>query len=190
MGVLVDGIEGWWFKHVTEPAIYINTKVKVVSDYVDGDALPAGFTVISDSFTNTVQAALPKGPPAKRQKTLALPYYDTPGTRSKQDLSQWSGTRYTLNRDGVGFCDGFTHGRCFDTLGNQRCWHDPSLAHQCNICLKAGHGGAACRDNPANVQAIVTKGGGRGNKGKGWGNVKKKGKQGGKGWKSGKGKNQ
>ena len=71
VGVLVDGIEGWWFKHVTEPATYINTKVKVVSDYVDGDALPAGFTVISDSFTNTVQAALPKAPPAKRQNDFS-----------------------------------------------------------------------------------------------------------------------
>ena len=129
---------------------------------------------------------------------MALPYYESsPGTRVKQDLSNWNGSHYTLNRDGVGFCDGFTQGRCFETLGNQRCWHDPSLAHQCNICLKAGHGGDACRDNPANAQVLAVNGGGRGGKGKGWGKIKQKaqwqkaqGKKGGKGGTGGKGKQQ
>ena len=124
-------------------------------------------------------------PPKKILKTapLALPYYEADvqggGAAYHTDLSQHDGTRYTLNKGGKKFCGGYQDGTCCDSTGDNFCWYDHALAHQCSLCLKTGHGESTCRLRKG-------KGGGGGKakgkaaKGGGKGKVKGKGKKSGK----------
>ena len=147
----------WWFRHVEKPALRIDCGKAAVSDYIDDDALPASSSTTIDALTGTTAGTM-AGPRPKRQKQLALPYYDSDaGSRypaPKQDLSERNGHCYTKTRDGSEICLNYTQGRRMQSVGNNRCFHNPSLAHQCSICLKCGHTGAARWLNPVNMKKM------------------------------------
>ena len=81
---------------------------------------------------------------------------------------------YITNKNGETLCPWFGRGHCDPATGSSRCPHDPSLSHQCYICLQNSHPGSEHGKGKG-------KGAKKGGKGKG---AKKggKGKGGGKPW--------
>ena len=151
---MVDNMGAWWFKNLEKPAPKIDCGRKTVRDDVDDDAPTAERILITDSVTGTPIGSVTGPQKNKRQRMLALPYHDSDGCSkwpaAKEYLSEHNGHCYVKTRDGSSFCDVYSKGRCSQTTGGNKCWHDNSLAHQCCFCLRAGHTGAACWNNPAN----------------------------------------
>ena len=105
--VMADHMDPWWFKHITAPALKISCDVKKVNDFVDGDALPASATQITDSHTATPGGMLTKPPPQKKAEgpgpALLRFAHRLPAPRSKVRFitTQWH--PLYMNKDGCEF---------------------------------------------------------------------------------------
>ena len=151
---ILSGSGDWWWRNVEQPCLLITCNVKTVADYVDGDAPVAASAMLMDTLTGTTTANNTTRGKKRPRAQLALLYYadsDTAaaGTNEKQDLSKWDPAKqlYVLNKQGKDFCPGFGTGRCTDTGPNNTCSHHKHLAHQCQFCLRTGHGYQRCRFN-------------------------------------------
>ena len=179
----------------------VEAKIKAASSFVEGDAPIAG-----KAHATTEAASSSYDPPASHRQrrgtkrraavALATPPTEAPtgdggwasddwsGHAARQDFSEHDGQRYTKNRGGYRICPWFQAGNCpMGTGPGNACLYDSSCVHQCDRCLRTGHGsGRGC---PKGKGAGKPAGGGGkpsgGGKG-GWGQQKA-----GNGGKSGKG---
>ena len=101
--------------------------------------------------------------------------HESPGTYGT-DLSQRNGHCYTLTRQGLAPCEGFNAGTCFRTGKGNRCVTNPAEVHQCNLCLRTGHGAKTCglakkggkgAGRGGGLQGTYQNNGGKGGKNKG-----------------------
>ena len=162
----------------------MTTGVRSVASYIGDDApiasLP-GARVLEDMPHYEFQY---QRKPKRKTPQLALAYHEDPGHHDAGndniDRSQHDGVKWVLNKKGFKPCDGFNAGTCTDTTHDNFCWHNSSEVHQCNKCLKTGHGAHQCGKGKG-------KGGGK-KGGKGGKNPGQQGKGKGKGKRKGGGK--
>ena len=188
---LVNNCSEWWKRHVEMPILCVATKAKKVSDYVEGDA-----PIQASQFTHTPQLVMPT-PSTQRQKRKAVQqltpyvgdsnaghmnYYSTDsppaikggGKGGSQNKDVWDDRqgRYVMTKNGKP-CDGYQCGTCTSTCDGLHCSYDPGSTHQCNRCLRAGHGAQQCWKRQAQAGGGKTgdkgKGGGKGQGGGGKG---------------------
>ena len=187
--------EKWWWRNVERPGIMIQAHVAKMEAYVGQDAPISGHKRIAPLPTTDENdgMAAHQLSTAKRNKTLQITNYPyvpamaeqgpvgggapTTTTQEYMDLSQHNGHCYTLTRQGLAPCQGYNAGTCTRTGRGNRCGVNQDEVHQCNLCLRTGHGASTC---------FLNKKGGKGSgkgadtqksyKGKGAGKNKGKGK--------------
>ena len=176
------------------PRLLGAAECKKAGDYVEGDHPTAGAT----SSTSTY--APPPAPhvirPQKQLKvTHTPPQFEFPAGRGAgapaqawADNSEHDGSKWVKAKSGLRLCPWFQRGQCGATAAGNRCPYDDSMVHQCEKCLRTGHGGdghdkqgkgGAGGWGAAPIKQKITKGG---KKDKGAGKGGKKHKKGGWSW--------
>ena len=184
----------WWYEQVDLPCFMVLNKLKKVQDYTEDDA------PVADAAPLTLYTPPVHHPPTpykpgrggKRQRlALAAPGYEAPLPepdpkiqRGNDDLSVHDGTKWIKNRGGLELCPWHNAGQCERNAPGNKCPYDQNKTHQCDKCLKTGHGAWNCDPKRSQIKGAGPpgrapggggggrargggKGGGRGNKGGG-----------------------
>jgi hypothetical protein len=158
----------YWHTNIEEPAMMIISGARGVAGFLDGDAnicesgsahlatygLPnvalgsesGGKARAGSSTDNRPQ---PNHPPPKKQRVEKV--RNNGGDPRQQpgpskDAKMGPDGRYLSNRYGNMLCVAFNNGTCNDTKrGNPICSKDPSVRHNCSICLNGSHGAHECK---------------------------------------------
>ena len=168
----------WWSKAIEKPCLLIMAGTARPTDFIDGDALTkrTGGKRRRDDDSEDDVGAPPRKRRGVRQGGAHIPFVPKPPGAEQRlqqqgqvtDQSVWDGTKYLKNRAGVDLCKGYQTGRCNRINSYNKCSHDGTSAHQCEICLMVGHGSNEPNKCPKQRGTVGGKGAGRG-RGKGGG---------------------
>ena len=164
--------QAFWKEEIEEPALLILSRTQSLSSMIGDDV---HIDQAMKEHRDTATMVSPTSPaPIKRQGPSDNP---TPRKQQKTRSHSVSNGKFTHNRSGVPLCNGFNAGTCNETSNGIKCNKNPSLVHQCNLCLSIDHNGSTCtKAAPPSSHKTFGPRGGDGGKGKGKGKGGNKGK--------------
>ena len=155
----------FWTDEFERPEVFVKTKIDKIADHLGADA------AVDSAQGGRAGSSHDSSRPQQQQGSRGIDRSRSAPKPSKAFAHNTVGDKYVTNRAGKDLCRNYQSGECKDTIkgagGAPVCGRDPSLVHQCELCL--GHHPAAPHDGkPCPVGSTAGRDTRAGDRAKGW----------------------